>query len=177
VRAEIKRNGKLLPALALQPKTGSLTTGRIYAGGRKLPLGTYEYRFVAEDHDGVARLPADGSWKGGPVVTSAVAAVVAEASLGMAGVSTAPVRAGGVQITFALTTKASVVAEVLNVAGRPVRVVCRDRACAKGRNAVLWDGRSDAGTTVPPGIYLVKLRAYTASGQQAQSLTSVRVVR
>jgi flagellar hook assembly protein FlgD len=111
------------------------------------------------------------------VVTSAAPAQVAEASLGLAGVSAAPVRAGGVQISFGLTTKASVEVQVLNVAGRPVRVICRDRACTKGRNAVLWDGRSDAGTTAPPGIYLVKLRAYTEGGQQAQSLTSVRVVR
>ncbi|MBM3474463.1 MAG: hypothetical protein FJX75_14460 [Armatimonadetes bacterium] len=178
VRVEIRRNGKLLRnTLALQPKTGSLTAGRIYAGGRRLPLGTsYEYRFVAEDHDGVAT-GTPTAWKAGPVVTAAAPAQVAEASLGLAGVSTAPVRAGGVQITFALTTKASVVAEVLNVAGRSVRVICRDRECVKGRNAILWDGRSDAGTTAPPGIYLVKLHAYTEGGQQAQSLTSVRVVR
>jgi len=178
VRAEIRRNGKpLRQPLVLAARAGTFTSGRIYAGGRRLNLGTYEYRFVAEDHDGVATLPAPTGWKAGPVVTSAAPAQVAEASLGMAGVSAAAVRAGGVQITFSLTTKASVAIDVLNVAGRPVRVICRDRECVKGRNAILWDGRSDAGTTAAPGIYLVKLHAYTEGGQQAQSLTSVRVVR
>jgi hypothetical protein len=176
VKAEIRRNGKALPALALTGKAGTFTTGRVYAGGRRLNLGTYEYRFAAEDDDGVAA-GAPTAWKPGPVVTSAAPAQVAEASLGLAGVSAAPVRAGGAQISFALTTKASVEVEVLNVAGRAVREVWRDRECTKGRNAVLWDGRSDAGTTAPPGIYLVKLRAYTQGGQQVQSLTSVRVVR
>jgi hypothetical protein len=176
VRVEIKRNGKALPSLALEGRAGTFTSGRVYAGGRRLNLGTYEYRFAAEDDDGVAA-GAPTAWKPGPVVTSAAPAQVAEASLGLAGVSAAPVRAGGAQISFALTTKASVEVEVLNVAGRAVREVWRDRECTKGRNAVLWDGRSDAGTTAPPGIYLVKLRAYTQGGQQVQSLTSVRVVR
>ncbi|MBM3499822.1 MAG: hypothetical protein FJX74_14270, partial [Armatimonadetes bacterium] len=63
----------------------------------------------------------------------------------------------GAQINLRLTAAAQVSVEVMNVAGRPIRRVCADRTCEAGPVLILWDARSEAGTPVPAGRYLVRI--------------------
>jgi hypothetical protein len=73
------------------------------------------------------------------------------------------------RVSFSLPTAGAVDVGVFDLAGRRVRQLQRGWLAA-GDHALAWDGRSDAGAAVRPGVYLVRLRA---SGRDATS----RVVR
>ena len=63
---------------------------------------------------------------------------------------------------------------IYDLSGREVRRLynARDRS---GPNQVAWDGRADDNTTVPPGLYLIRLEANTDAGDATQ-MRSVAVV-
>jgi flagellar hook assembly protein FlgD len=103
--------------------------------------------------------------------------VAAPSSLAVTSAACVPTRAGGAQVTFTLSTAASVEVRVTNIAGRPVRAVCEGRPCKAGSNALLWDGRADNGTDVPAGLYLVTVTAASEQGQTAKALATVRLAR
>jgi flagellar hook assembly protein FlgD len=88
-----------------------------------------------------------------------------------------PTRAGGAQIVVALSAPGAVDVRILNIAGRPVRTLCRGRACAAGTNTLLWNARSDAGVAVPSGTYLVEITARGAHGAQTRAIRTVRLSR
>lgn len=88
----------------------------------------------------------------------------------------APTRVG-TEVRFTLSSTASVSARVLNIAGRPVRMLSPPRNCQAGANTLLWNATSDHGTAVPSGTYLVEVTAKAADGAQARALARVRVVR
>jgi flagellar hook assembly protein FlgD len=71
--------------------------------------------------------------------------------------------AGMTQITLSLSAAAEVQARVLNLAGRPVALIAPQQLSA-GVQTLLWNGRSSTGTVVPPGRYLVEVRASAANG-------------
>ena len=68
-------------------------------------------------------------------------------------------------------------AEVLNIAGRRIKVLAADKAMAAGVNTLSWQGRSAIGTAAPSGVYLVRLRAAGEKGEQSQALAQVRILR
>lgn len=170
VRLRIKRNGALYRVLGMHAVSGAPTTGQVFYRATTLPRGTYAYRFVVEDDDGRAGLPAD-AWKAGPSVTTTTA--ISAASLAITSVACVPTKAGGVQVNVSLSAPAKVAAEVLNIAGRPVRALCRDQACVAGSNVLLWNGRSDYGTQAPPGLYLIRLTARTDDRTERTALATV----
>jgi hypothetical protein len=86
-------------------------------------------------------------------------------------------RAGGAEIAFGLSAPADITATVLNVAGRPVATVMRDTLVAAGLQRIVWSGRSDHGTAVPNGTYVVRIIARDDNGRQAQSLCAVRLAQ
>lgn len=86
-------------------------------------------------------------------------------------------RGGYAQMSFTLSAPAHCSVTVLNMAGRMVRAVEQDVLRPTGSNVVLWDGRSQTGTTVPAGLYLVQLEARSSTGESAKSLTTLRVQR
>ncbi len=94
--------------------------------------------------------------------------------LAITGVAAVPT-GGGAEIVFSLSAPADVTATVLNIAGRPIRALCRATDCEAGTNTLTWNGCSDAGLTVPSGVYLVELAATSADGSQARGLAAVRV--
>ena len=65
---------------------------------------------------------------------------------------------------------------VLNLAGRVVRTL-PESAGARGVNTLSWDGRSDQGSALPGGLYLVRIVAHDASGQQASAVATCNLVR
>lgn len=61
-------------------------------------------------------------------------------------------------ITVETSTAAMQALWVRDVAGRPVRLLQRDRFAA-GSRTVEWDGRDDRGRSLPAGVYMVTLDA------------------
>jgi len=159
----IRRNGSLYKTVAMTPGSGVLQTGKVFSAHIALNAGTYEYRFDFADASGAAG-GAPTQWKAGPTVTSDAGAVYVTA------VSGAPTRAGGAQVVFTLSSDATVTVRVLNIAGRQVRTLAQDRACASGANSLLWDGRSDSGLAAPAGTYLLNVQARSASGGESRAV-------
>lgn len=83
----------------------------------------------------------------------------------------------GAEIVFSLSAEANVTVEVLNIAGRSVAVVVRDREMSEGANTLAWNGWNSAGLAVPSGVYLIRLKAADASGAKCQALGTVSVGR
>ena len=81
----------------------------------------------------------------------------------------------GAQVSFALSSDASVTATVLNLAGRPVKTIIANRPLAAGTRTLLWSGRSDSGLMAPPGRYLVRVTARDEGGGEATALAPLTV--
>lgn len=86
-----------------------------------------------------------------------------------------PTRGGMVEIAFTLFGDAAVEADIMNLAGRPIKRIVTDRACETGTNSLVWNCRSDRGTLVPSGTYLVRVTARSEDGEQTSGLCAVRV--
>jgi hypothetical protein len=63
-----------------------------------------------------------------------------------------------ITIRFDLPSSGRVSAQVLDVAGHLVRTLVLEREFSAGRQAIEWDGRDEAQTRVPAGIYFVRVR-------------------
>ena len=95
-----------------------------------------------------------------------------EPAVTVTGLTAAP-QHGGAEITFTLSSAASVSARVLNIAGRPVRTICQGKDCRAGMNRLPWNGQSDRGLALPNGVYIVEATAKSGDGVQAKALTRV----
>ena len=62
------------------------------------------------------------------------------------------------RVRYTLPRAATVSLRVLDVLGKPVRVLARGQQAA-GEHTVCWDGRDDAGQPLPSDIYLIRLEA------------------
>ncbi len=105
-----------------------------------------------------------------------VSPTTARRSLLISSASAVPT-SGGAEIAFTLSAPAEVAIRILNVAGRPVATVARDRDCDPGLQRLVWGGRSDQGTAAPAGVYLVQIKARNDEGQQVQSVCTLRLAR
>jgi len=47
---------------------------------------------------------------------------------------------------------------IVDLAGRVLRIL-ENRTLSEGRHVARWDGRTDGGRQVAPGLYLVELRS------------------
>ena len=83
---------------------------------------------------------------------------------------------GAAQITFTLSAPAGVEVTVLNIAGRPVRAISLG-ACDSGLSTLSWNLRDGAGSLVPSGLYLLRVRAADQTGRQTQSLGTLQISR
>jgi hypothetical protein len=98
------------------------------------------------------------------------------AALAVTGATALPTSRGA-EIAFSLSAPASVTVEVLNLAGRPVVILARDRPADPGSQRLAWSGLSASGTAAPPGRYLVRIIARSADGGQASALLPVSLTR
>jgi hypothetical protein len=64
---------------------------------------------------------------------------------------------GHTALTFQLARPGWVSVEVVEVSGRLVRRIA-PRWFEPGPHAYEWDGRDDAGRTLPPGLYFARIR-------------------
>jgi hypothetical protein len=97
-------------------------------------------------------------------------------ALAVSAASARPTQAGA-QITFALSTQATTRVEVLNIAGRLVATVDDGTPTPAGVVSRVWSGRSQAGTQVPAGQYLVRVVARTAEGQHSSAMVPLTLGR
>ncbi|GAA3031594.1 PKD domain-containing protein [Actinokineospora globicatena] len=85
-----------------------------------------------------------------------------------------------VTIPYCLSGSAHVDITVVDAAGSPVRMLetaasrPADPGCGYA-TTLTWDGKSDAGTVVPDGIYTVRIHAVSASGETADAAAQVGV--
>ena len=140
--------------------------------------GQYEYRFVAKDRDGEARsFQAARGPHSGPLVSAQGGGM---AQVGGPTWITALVATPthiGAQVSFSLSAPARVEARVMNIAGRPVANIGRDRPFEAGRNTLIWNAKSADGVFVPNGMYLVEVVARDDNGGRARALTHVWLSR
>ena len=78
----------------------------------------------------------------------------------------------GVQIRLENSSHAPVI-EIFDIRGRLVRTVSLARSHS-GTLSVEWDGKTDVGTAVPPGVYVVRSRP-ASDGQRGAAITVVRL--
>jgi len=78
----------------------------------------------------------------------------------------------GAHVTAQISRPADVSVAVLNAAGRVVRSIALGER-PQGQVEVLWDGRSDAGSSMPSGSYVLLIRAEAADGQRATARVGV----
>lgn len=98
------------------------------------------------------------------------------ATLGLTGVTAQQVAAGA-SVSFTLSAPAEVSVAVLNIAGRVVRRLAGGRPCAEGAQTLAWDLRSDGGSIVPAGRYLVRVTARSDEGEAAAAIAALSVRR
>ena len=84
---------------------------------------------------------------------------------------------GAVSLAYSISREASVRARVLNIAGRPVRVLLADRIQPAGANVTTWNLTDDRGMKAPNGMYLFEVEARSEEGQSVRAVRSVRVSR
>ena len=115
-----------------------------------------------------------GLW--GPIVGVTVNRTGAGGAALTASVLATPTSAGA-EVCVTLSADASVTAEVLNIAGRPVRTIVQDRAMPAGMTTVAWNGRSQNGLAVPSGTYLVRVTAREPDGGSVTALQPLMLTR
>lgn len=83
----------------------------------------------------------------------------------------------GVVFTYNVTKGCQVTMRVLNLAGRPVKVLTLDKTVSAGVQTQLWNLTSESGTRVPAGAYLLQIDAVAENGQSVRGLTQISVGR
>jgi flagellar hook assembly protein FlgD len=78
-------------------------------------------------------------------------------------------------VVFALLRPATCTIKLFNRDGAVVRTLLDHVASPAGRNAVPWNGKNDAGTVVPDGVYAIRLWAIDAGGVK-ESATALVIV-
>ena len=122
--------------------------------------------------DGTNRTPVVGKWFA--IGSSGVAGAAGPACV--TSLSAVPT-AMGAEIVYTLSAPAQVRAEVLNIAGVPVRLVTPRTDGQAGVNTLTWNGQTDAGLRAPNGRYLVRVTAQGEDGTSSQALGTVAVQR
>jgi len=85
---------------------------------------------------------------------------------------------GSWAISYTLSAAASVQTRIRNISGVVIRHLSTDEVNSAGRNVILWNGRSDRGTAVPSGRYLVEIEARSPdTGQTGRIISTFAVMR
>ncbi|MEN6403091.1 MAG: M6 family metalloprotease domain-containing protein [Armatimonadia bacterium] len=82
----------------------------------------------------------------------------------------------GAQVTVNLSDAARVRTVICNIAGRVVAELS-EKDLPAGVSSLVWNGRSNSGSKVPAGTYLVRVEARGSDGQQTSALTPLQLRR
>jgi len=81
-------------------------------------------------------------------------------------------------ISYNLSSAATVDVRIRNISGVVVKHLVSSELNEAGRNVVLWSGRSDRGTVVPSGRYLIEIQARSPdTGQTGRIISTFAVMR
>ncbi len=105
-----------------------------------------------------------------------VASSEALGGLTLSGVSAQGIAGGGVAFTYALSQPAEITAEVRNISGALIKQFAAKSSAGGAVELLVWNGRSDRGSKVPAGRYLVRLTARTEKGQTVQAIRPFEVL-
>lgn len=105
-----------------------------------------------------------------------VASAEPVAGLVVSGVSAQGLTGGGVAFTYALSQPAEVSAEIRNISGTVIKRFGPRSSGGGNVELLVWNGRSDRGSRVPAGRYLLRLTAQTDKGQAAQAIRAFEVL-
>lgn len=83
----------------------------------------------------------------------------------------------GLGLTYTLSRPAAVEISIMNLSGRVVRTLSSGQPGTAGLNTANWDLRSNSGTLVPAGRYLIRIQAAADDGQQSSCLVPANVGR
>ncbi|NUP98970.1 MAG: hypothetical protein HUU35_03835 [Armatimonadetes bacterium] len=110
-------------------------------------------------------------YNSGPFGQGRVFQVLAErrgrATLAIPSMVATPGRGHTVNVSFTLTTAATVEVLIESPTGRRVRTLATGYAGTEGQNVLGWDGRDDERRPVPAGQYRCRVLVHTPDGQQA----------
>lgn len=84
---------------------------------------------------------------------------------------------GGMTFAGTVTRDSQVTVEITTVNGKSMRRLSGGRAQASNGFRISWDGRSQAGSPLPPGPYAVTLTAETDSGERTQVRSVITLLR
>jgi hypothetical protein len=147
-------------------QAGTMNGGAVYQQILVLPAGSYRYRFTA--NDGLADATGPPTiWQTGPQVGSGTALALSVAAV--------PPGGGRVSLRCRLSQAAALMVRARNLAGRLVATVVAGLPCAAGESVLVWNRRSDQGTLLPPGTYLLEITARAPGGQAARQVVTVRL--
>ncbi|MCC6443415.1 MAG: hypothetical protein IT210_08155 [Armatimonadetes bacterium] len=145
------------------PKTLRLTLIDLSTGEKRFLRTASGYTFNAGGAGSRSfRIEADTSGAAGLMIT---------------GLTAVPTRGSGSTIAYTLSAPAQVTAAVLSLTGKPVRLLASSRAVSSGSDQIIWNGRSQQGSIVPAGTYLVQITAVTPEGETSKAVTQVMVGR
>lgn len=105
-----------------------------------------------------------------------VASTEAVVSLNLTGVSAQAMPGGGVAFTYALSQPAEVSAEIRNISGVLIKQLGSKHSAGEQVELLVWNGRSDRGSKVPAGRYLVRLTARSDNGQTVQGIRPFEII-
>lgn len=137
----------------VRDRASTVRAGRTHAGE--------QWRFRARSRDWL-----EGS---GWVTSAAVTIRPAPA----APLSLSAAASGPAAVTVALSAPATVQGTICNAAGRTVGMLAA-RSLPAGVHALPWSGRSQSGTLLPGGSYVVRLRASASDGSVAGCVVALR---
>ncbi len=121
------------------------------------------YSFKTGPQGGVRRLRVIASLE--PVTSLTLSGVTAQAMAG-----------GAVAFTYALSQAAEVTAEIRNISGALIKRFAAQPSRGGTVELLVWNGRSDRGSKVPAGRYLVRLTARTDKGQTVQAIRPFEII-
>ncbi|MGC9317329.1 MAG: PKD domain-containing protein [Armatimonadota bacterium] len=152
-----------LPDLSQIPDDMSVYLTDLDANERLYARTMRRYRYVAGQDGGQRRFKLEVVRRqhAGLVLTAAAASQGPQA----------------VAVQYTVSRQCEVSARVLNIAGRTVRVLARGVSAMSGANTLSWNLRSDTGTTVASGCYIIELTARSRDGQQTHAITTATVRR
>jgi len=83
----------------------------------------------------------------------------------------------GLTVAYTVSQPCAMTIEITNISGRSINRVCSAQPVAAGVNTTTWSLRSQEGTQVPSGRYLIRLQAVAANGQSVTRIVSTQIVR
>ena len=84
--------------------------------------------------------------------------------------------ADGATLTYTLSASANVEVTVLNLAGRPIAQLPAAPQEA-GVQTLRWNGRNQAGSLAPDGVYLIRLTTRSDDGASTQAVVTLNLHR